>query len=448
MLLPMYMIKNAVSRAEIMDKNIKNKVDDLVQEKSKLYGIIYDIKLACKELSIGYEESFNDYIYFLEDRLDNIEEAETAEDIKSVLARILTRFKNLNTDLEISTYDLDHYYKKYNDYSFISYQFIQSVVSAIKSDRKYNVFDTRCKGGEVLKQFKDDRNSVRYGLEENNSYAEYAKEHADKIIKGVIKGSRISNDSFDVLINNCVISPFFNDNLLNGSVVRLERQQIQNTLKYLKTDGIAIISMPYYRLYKDICTILARALDDVVIVRGIGDLNEKTNQVYIIGKKSKTKDINEDIYNELRDAGINYDTNCKTLYSITMPEYKIKGKYTDVELFKGSVLDMDELFNIVTTSGCLDSFFEKQTVDKINENTKQPLLPFNVGQIGLVLTSGCLDGIIDEGDGNYHLVKGRVSKKSDIKRDVSNGVVEETEVVSNRVEINVILPNGDFKTLA
>lgn len=448
MLLPMYMIKNAVNRAEIMDKNIKNKIDDLVQEKSKLYGIIYDIKLACKELSIGYDESFNDYIYFLEDRMENIESAETAEDIKNVLSRILARFKSLDTEKNISTYDLDFYYKKYNEYSYISHQFIQSVVSAIKSDRKYNVFDTRCKSGESLKQFKDDKNSVRYGLEKDNDLAEIAKQYADKIIKGEIKGSRISNDAFDVLINNCLVSPFFDDNLLNGSVIRLERQQIQNTLKYLKNDGIAIISMPYYRLYKDICTILARALDNVIIIRGIGELNENTNQVYIVGKKSRTKEINEDIYNELRDVGINYETNCKTLFSITMPEYKITGKYTEVDLFKGSILDMDELFNIVTTSGCLDAFFNKQNVDKIHENTKQPLLPFNVGQIGLVLTSGCLDGIIDEGDGNCHLVKGRVSKKSDIKRDVSNGVVEETEVVSNRVEINVILPNGDFKTLA
>lgn len=447
MLLPMYTIKNVIVRAEVMDKNIKNKIDDLVQEKSKLFGIIYDLKLACLELSYGYETSFQDYVYFLEDRIENVEKAETAEDIKSVLSRIISRFKNLDTEKNISRYELNDYYVDYNDKSYISYEFLQTIVRAIKSDRKYNVFDPRCKSGDTLKQFKDDNNSVRYGLEENNNKAESAKEYADKVIKGTIKGSRIKNDAFDVLIDNCPISPFFDDNLLNGSVIRMERQYIQNTLKYARPGGVVIISMPYYRLYKDICTILSRMLDDVIVVQGIGSLNDYTHQVYIVGTKSKTKEINEDVYNELRSAGINYQST-KTLFNVEIPEYQIKDKYIEIDLFKGSVLDMDELFNIVETSGCLNAFFDKQNVDKIHENTKQPLLPFNVGQIGLVLTSGCLDGIIDEGDGHCHLVKGRVSKKSDVKRDVSNGVVEETEVVSNRVEINVMLPNGEFKTLA
>lgn len=447
MLLPMYTIKNTIIRAEVMDKNIKNKIDDLVQEKSKLFSIVYDLKLACLELSFGYDDSFQDYIYFLEDRIENIEKAETPEDIKNILKRIISRFENLDTEKEIYKSDLSDYYRNYNDKSYISHQFLQTIVGAIKSERRYNVFDPRCKSGDTLKPFKDDRNSVRYGLEESNTYAENAKEHADKIIKGTIKGSRIKNDAFDVLINNCPISPFFDDNLLNGSVIRLERQYIQNTLKYVRYDGVIIITLPFYRLYKDMCTILSRMLDDVIVVQGIGELSNHTHQIYIVGRKSRSKEINEETYNTLRNAGINNSTT-KTLFDVEIPDFIIRDKYIDIDLFKGSVLDMEELFNIVSTSGCLETFFEKQNVDKIHENTKQPLLPFNVGQIGLVLTSGCLDGIIDEGDGHCHLVKGRVSKKSDVKRDVSNGVVEETEVVSNRVEINVILPNGEFKTLA
>ena len=108
---------------------------------------------------------------------------------------------------------------------------------------------------------------------------------------------------------------------------------------------------------------------------------------------------------------------------------------------------MEELYDIVETSGVLDEFFETQKVEKIGESTTKPLLPFNIGQLGLVLTSGCLDGIIDEGDGHYHLVKGKVSKKSETTREVSDGVLEESETISNRVEINVLLPNGEYKIL-
>ena len=54
---------------------------------------------------------------------------------------------------------------------------------------------------------------------------------------------------------------------------------------------------------------------------------------------------------------------------------------------------------------------------------------------------------MDEGNGHYRLVKGKVSKKSEVEGSVSDGVLEESETISNRVEINVMLPNGEFKTL-
>ena len=129
-------------------------------------------------------------------------------------------------------------------------------------------------------------------------------------------------------------------------------------------------------------------------------------------------------------------------------DYVLPSKHIPIETFRGSVLDMEELHYLVQNSGAVDEMFENQHVEKIGESSTRPLLPFNIGQIGLVLTSGCLDGIIDEGDGHYHLVKGQVSKKTDVESNVSNGVIDETEIISNRVEINVMLPNGEFKTLA
>jgi hypothetical protein len=190
---------------------------------------------------------------------------------------------------------------------------------------------------------------------------------------------------------------------------------------------------------------LAKQLTNVSIVKGIGN-DENKGLIYIIGQKCKALGIDEEIYESLRKC-YNYN-NVKYIHELEIKNMTLPSTTSQIELFKGSVLDTDELLNIVQTSGCLDAFFTKQKVDKIHENTVRPLLPFNVGQIGLVLTSGCLDGIIDEGDGHYHLVKGRVSKKKDTERNVSDGVVEETEVISNRVEINVILPSGEFKTLA
>jgi hypothetical protein len=96
----------------------------------------------------------------------------------------------------------------------------------------------------------------------------------------------------------------------------------------------------------------------------------------------------------------------------------------------------------------MNKVWDSQKAEKLEENIKNPLLPFNIGQIGLVLTSGCLDGLVNEADGGCHLIKGRVSKKTQKTEFRNNHTIEVTETTVNRVEINVLLPNGEFKTLA
>ena len=97
----------------------------------------------------------------------------------------------------------------------------------------------------------------------------------------------------------------------------------------------------------------------------------------------------------------------------------------------------------------LENSFNSQKIKKTDEDIRKPLLPFNIGQLGLVLTSGCLDGIVEEKDGNCHLIKGRVSKQViQTETNIRQGLNEVTETTVNKVEINVLLPNGEFKTLA
>lgn len=448
MLFPMYILKDRVLKIESQHKNMKTKTEHIEQERSKLYGFIYDMKLALSELIMATgDDTYRDYINHLTERLREAGEAEEPTELMNVLSIISNRFSNIDFGRDFGYYELTDGYKSYNSYKYINSDYVRSLANGLDTQgRKFNVFDTSCGKGELLEIFKEKPMSQTYGLELENYKAEDAKKHATKIIKGVVRGSRIKNEAFDVLIANCPIKYNLIDNMLNGSVMKEERQFLQSTLKYLNFGGVAIIGIPHYRMHKDICSSLSRQLEDAVVVRGFGGMNDKLKMVYICGRKSANKNMDEDFYNKLRSC---YDYNkIDSIFDIQMPKYKLIGSYVNVDLFKGSLLDMDELFEIVEISGAMDAFFDKQKVDKISENTKQPLLPFNVGQIGLVLTSGCLDGIVDEGDGYCHLVKGRVSKKSDTQREISSGVVQETEVVSNRVEINVILPNGEFKTLA
>lgn len=448
MLFPMYILKDRIIKLETLNKNLKTKLDNPVQERAKIYSFIYDMKLALEELKVAFnDEEYQIYIDLLSRKMQEVKTAEEFVSFNNILSNITGALKNINFEKDFGHYDFVSSYRDYNSDKEISIDFVRSLASNINTNNvKYNVFDTSCGFGELLKVFTNP-NAMKYGLEQDNYKAQKAKEVTTKVIKGEIRGSRIKNEAFDILIATCPIKKDLRDNMMAGTIVKSEKQFLQNTIKYAKPEGIILIALPYYRMHKDICTMLAKQLDNAIVVRGMGNQNEKLKMVYILGTKSNNlKDLDEEFYNKLRSC---YDYNkVPTIFNTTMPTYSIKGRYVEIDLFKGSVLDMDELFSIAETSGCMDNFFNAQKVDKINENTKQPLLPFNVGQIGLVLTSGCLDGIIDEGDGHYHLVKGRVSKKTETERNIDNGIVEETEVVSNRVEINVILPNGDFKTLA
>jgi hypothetical protein len=438
MLFAMFIIKDRRNRLNALLKNIKNDQEDLSSEKGRFNGLVYDIVLALNEFKYRTEDNRYDHLSETCLRfLNSVAQTETGEDMKDFIEVLLNNLDEINTDIGINS--------NYGKYEFINPRIIQNIMPRINVSRQFTIFDSACKDGYLLKEAKEyNKNAMLYGLEFNNSRAEEAKTFADRIIKGELKGSRISNDAFDIVYCIPEIKSLLDENMNYSAVIKVEKTAIANMLKYLRLNGIFMLAIPYYRMHKDICNMLAKQLTNVSIVKGIGN-DENKGLIYIIGQKCKALDIDEEIYESLRKC-YNYN-NVKYIHELEIKNMTLPSTTSQIELFKGSVLDTDELLNIVQTSGCLDAFFTKQKVDKIHENTVRPLLPFNVGQIGLVLTSGCLDGIIDEGDGHYHLVKGRVSKKKNINRQASNGVIEETEIISNRVEINIILPDGDFKTL-
>lgn len=440
MLFSMYIIKDRRIKIASLIKNIKDEQEDLSTEKGRLNGFIYDIKLALKEFRYTFDSNvLENYDSILNSFLRNIANSTTGEIMKQHLDVLSETLDSIETD-------------RYSNASSGSYRVInQRIISSImphinNGTRPFTIFDPECKDGILLKEAKNiNTNAVLYGLEEGNNFAEKAKESVDRIIKGKLKGTRISNDAFDMVYCVTHITTELQDNMSCGAISKVEKMHIINMLKYLRSNGVIMIAIPYYRMHKDICTMLSKQLTKVSVIKGMGDDEEK-GILYIVGQKCKSKEIDEQIYESLRKC-YNYN-NVKYIHEVEISTFNLPNMAIDIDIFKGSVLDTNELLNIVQTSGCVDAFFERQKVKKIHENTIRPLLPFNVGQIGLVLTSGCLDGIIDEGDNHYHLVKGRVSKKTETERTTNNGVVEQTEVISNRVEINVILPNGDFKTLA
>lgn len=440
MLYCMYILKDKIERIRSTIKKIKDEETDLSIEKGKLNSIIYDMKLALNEFI--YITKNNNTIYDdfnLTDCLKKINNIENGKDFKGILQQILSIFEDY--DFQQESHSNNAYYH------FFEKDIITHLINTINDrQRTFNIFENQCLNGDNLKEVKlGNKNAITYGLENINSCAENAKAFVDKIIKGNLKGSRISNEVFDFTICTAKCEISLENNLGFAGLFKPEKNLIHQMLRYTRDEGVFFIAIPYYRLYKDICNLLAKNLKDIRIIKGIKE-DKNVGLVYIIGQKKTHKEIDKDTYNTIRKC---YDySKIKTLEEIDMPKYTLPGLNLEVDIFKGSILDAEELLSVLESSDCIDNFFEKQKVIKIHESTIEPLLPFNVGQIGLVLTSGCLDGIIEEGDGHSHLVKGRVAKKTEIDRKVLGDKVEEIETCSNKVEINVLLPNGDFKVFA
>jgi hypothetical protein len=95
----------------------------------------------------------------------------------------------------------------------------------------------------------------------------------------------------------------------------------------------------------------------------------------------------------------------------------------------------------------MTSFWQQQEIEQKDSNVR-PLLPFNMGQIGLVLTSGCLDGIVEEYEGQYHAIKGMVTKIRDFNNNIEENDETSIETISNKVQINLLTPDGQFIELA
>lgn len=321
---------------------------------------------------------------------------------------------------------------------------VRRIMSAINTNRPYNVFSPRCCKGVSLKLISEHGECTTYGLESRNTLHSRAKEILSRVIKGEMMGSKISNDTFDIMHVCPPISWVAKTGATGNLLEKKEKYMLRNTIKYLRKDGILIYTIPVTRLTKDMAFIFSKLLDDVQVLKACNDVvNMSLPYIHVIGRKSIQKEARQDIYA--------YLSNVPRLLSLP-EELDIKynlpqGGIINPELFRGSILDEDELEHIVQTSGLLQSFFKQHEIEE-RDDSMRPLLPFNMGQIGLVLTSGCLDGVVEEYEGQYHAIKGMVTKVRDVNNSREDNDETSIETISNKVQINLLTPDGKFIELA
>ena len=385
-------------------------------------------------------------------RIENVNTVEELNEIIKMMTGPLESWIEQKRYDRLSYYDYStnvrHFWRAGScSYDTFAPDILQKVISAVKwRYDKVNVFDMYCRNSNISDQLcKDNRNVNVYGLDSGKNISKFSDNHYRRLIYGNLKGCVITNVCFDIVICSPVIT--INREIKAGAYVKTERELLFRAVDYLRPEGWLFFVIPYYRFYTEMCVHLLKNYHNFRVFTD----NRFNGATYVICQKLAVpvsiENIDMSLYARFRNMPFNYATLdiAPDLDAIKLPD-----KTVEVKKFRGSELNEAELVELHNNSKCTATFWNDQTVEKLSETKARPLLPFNIGQLGLILTSGCLDGVVEEGNGFCHVVKGRVIKKVDTTESIDTHThqVQIVNTTNNRVEISAFLPDGTYKCLA
>jgi hypothetical protein len=379
-------------------------------------------------------------------------EEQNLADYEEITGKFANVLRPITTTQELgymSSYKLngDNFYEDWACSSYLlSDNVINEITSMIKRSSPFNVIDVSCRLGQTLSSIQKKLPMANlYGVSALQSVNIPKEERAKfkRLIVGGIGEANISTDSFDMAIVIPEIS-FYDESEKSKMAVNLEKKYLDRGLGSLRHNGLLVLAIPIACISKSIATSIAKILGNVRIIIE----NSKPDVAIIVGIKRPplARSLDQKLFKRLRNLILHPElANMDKEFSYQLPIGTV-----EISRFRSAKLDDNEIELLFEESGIMNEFWKKQKVDKLSDRSAHPLLPFNVGQLGLVLTSGCLDGVIDEGNGCSHAVKGRVIKVTDSDRNISDdgSQVEVSSTTSNRVEISMFLPDGTYKYLA
>ena len=321
------------------------------------------------------------------------------------------------------------------------------VLKRSRANRSLNLLDVNTEVGENILRIKEENDNNRiYAISHlEGTQGKLSTENRKKFERFLVGGLHkvvVTNDAFDIVY--CCPSVEIDTDIYEKNVVFSERRMLDKAYIYLRKNGILVYTLPLSRLTKHVSLYLSRGLSDIQILKN--EFTDKYGIITIVGIKPSAKEriFDEKMYARLRNLYWTEDYDNEIMVR-TLPS-----DIRRIEKFRGTVMDDVELQEAFIESNAMKTFWKEQEVEKLSETKKKPLLPFTIGQLGLVLTSGCLDGVVQEEDGCAHCVKGRVVKVTESKRDFNEDgqTVDIVETTRNRVEISMFLPDGSYRCLA
>ena len=436
-----------------------NTGDDRTFENNK-EKVIYYLNKACKliediELFIDEERRthiINRVLIHNEiNKIKNINGTGLNTQLFTIASDIMTRLNRAKSIYIYSEDIIRDYYDRNVEQEFNAEK-IKTIVKAFRLPNRNILYFNPCSYSKTedsfLKSMIDNLKMYAVVPEEYIDDVDFEEDIYEKIIiekiryindASIKKNTKISNGVFDILNVSPEISTKVHINNSLYSYPSKEFVALKDNLKFLRKNGLLFYTIPYTRLTYEMALFLSKNLKNINIIK----YNDQYKKITIIGEKEQVKDY-QDTYNSLKNLH----------YEDIMSSNDFKYKYMlpngekTIDLFRGGMLNKKELDKIVTGDNLYNEFYTKINDTRILTDTR-PLLPFNVGQVGLVLTSGKLDGIVEEPKDNRHIIKGRTIKYEEAINSESNNdeEIEKNIKISNIVQINAFDGEGNYITI-
>lgn len=336
---------------------------------------------------------------------------------------------------------------------------IESVIKKVIGQRTHNILLSNIEYMVGLSKEIKGMETSEEGAVPQRLYATYHSNEGDridldvrkcftKVAIGPTESFRFSNHSLDIAVHRFTEKLCYHDESRTTEVVKPSdfNKDMSRIGKYMREGGLILALVPDF-MWRSKEILALRSTHKFLWSLKLPDPVFKAQ--YTLVALRYTQNMTE----EEREENFKALMNIKPVEEITddMIAEAIKtipsNDKGDLHLVTGSMMDK-AILEIVLSESNIHGVYKTPPKTKI-----KPLLPLKKGQIGQMIASGKLDGIIDEGNGHKHVIRGRVYKGhvSTVQNDYSdpdNATETTTTIENNLIEINVFSGDGVYKSIA
>lgn len=397
---------------------------------------------------------------------ESFEKIAAANDIDELTAgteEFFNRILAFNGYIRLYDRTFSFYFYKH-DYDGVNYndsgvnKFLENVISQLNFKRKeinaITILGAREAYGHLIREgfldsfvyvptyFKNNTLNNYFLIDHDNTYRRlidmYSRENAwKKIIYGNFEETRTSTN-FDIGFMGCQKQDYYLQN--NPELCDLIAKMGELRSKVAK-GGVMFLLMPRIFLTNEVLENIYTYMRNINIFFG----GKSDAFAIVIGNRKVLRDkkLNE-IIDLMKHVALGENLNCPIdIECLPMAEIRFRS-------FTPSKEELEEVIDANST--ILHNFFNKATKNmelKTEEEIRHPLIPFGPGQLGLVLVSGKIDGIVDEGNGIYHVIKGSTRVEQNQHTTMTNSMERVVETVtSTGVSVAMLTASGKYIQLA